>query len=105
MCEAGHLRLDIMRGMTSVPARVLSLESRRSVEIAELIRRQGCDPFVAPSMREVPFPDKSEAFEFAERLFARGFDTVILLTGVGTRQLNRILEERYGANVLAAALR
>src|SRR5687768_753624 len=29
--------------------RVLSLESRRAVEIAELIRKQGGEPFVAPS--------------------------------------------------------
>src|SRR5438552_1480818 len=34
--------------------RVLSLESRRSAEMAQLIRNQQGEPFVAPSMREAP---------------------------------------------------
>ena len=85
--------------------RVLSLESRRSAEIAELIRRQGGDPFVAPSMREVPLAGNDAAFEFAEQLFAGGFDMVVLLTGVGTRQLNRLLATRYPENAFADALR
>ena len=33
--------------------RVLSLESRRAQEMAELIRKQGGDPFVAPAMRDL----------------------------------------------------
>jgi uroporphyrinogen-III synthase len=86
-------------------ARVLALESRRAEEMAELIRRQGGVPFVAPSMREAPLADNAEAFAFAERLFAGEFDMVILLTGVGTRQLQRLLETRYGANAFAEALR
>jgi uroporphyrinogen-III synthase len=85
--------------------RVLSLESRRAVEIAELIRRQGGDPFVAPSMREVPLADNTAAFAFAERLFEGGFDMVVLLTGVGTRQLNRVLAGRYPETAFADALR
>jgi len=76
--------------------RVLSLESRRAVEMAELIRRQGGDPFVAPSMREIPLEADEETVRFAERLFAGEFDLMVLLTGVGTRQLNRILGPRFG---------
>jgi uroporphyrinogen-III synthase len=91
--------------MPPTPPRVLSFESRRAVEIAELIRRQGGEPFVAPSMREVPLDDNSEAFVFADRLFAGGFDMVILLTGVGTRQLNRLLSARYGGAAFADGLR
>lgn len=71
--------------------RVLALESRRAAEMAELIRRQGGDPFVAPSMREVPLAADEATARFAERLFAGGFDMMVLLTGVGTRQLNRLL--------------
>lgn len=71
--------------------RVLALESRRSAEIAELIRKQGGDPFVAPSMREVPLSENDAVFQFAERLASGGFDMIVLLTGVGTRQLSRIL--------------
>jgi uroporphyrinogen-III synthase len=84
---------------------VLSFESRRAVEIAELIRRQGGDPFVAPAMREVPLADNTAAFEFAERLFAGGFDMVVLLTGVGTRHLSRVLATSYPESALAEALR
>jgi uroporphyrinogen-III synthase len=76
--------------------RVLSLESRRSVEMAELIRKQGGDAFVAPSMREVPVEGDSATARFAERLYAGEFDMLVLLTGVGTRQLNRLLGPRFG---------
>lgn len=85
--------------------RVLSLESRRATEIAELIRKNGGDPFVAPSMRELPVTETDPIFQFAERLFAGGFDMVVLLTGVGTRQLNRVLAPRYGDTAFADALR
>ena len=85
--------------------RVLALESRRTAEMAELIRRQGGDPFVAPSMREAPIEHNEAAFAFAGRLFAGGFDMMALLTGVGTRQLNRLLATRYGETAFADALR
>ena len=75
--------------------RVVSFESRRATEMAELIRRQGGDPFVAPSMREAPIENNPEAFEFAERLFRGEFDLMIFLTGVGTRALNKVLASRY----------
>ena len=85
--------------------RVLALESRRAAEIRELIAKQGGDPFVAPSMREIPLADNTEAFDFAERLFAGAFDTIILLTGVGTRQLARLLATRYPESAFPDALR
>src|SRR5689334_1713547 len=85
--------------------RVISFESRRSSEIAELIRRQGGDPFVAPSMREAPLESNTEAFEFAERLFRGEFEMMILLTGVGTRALDKVLATRYPPQAFADALR
>jgi uroporphyrinogen-III synthase len=85
--------------------RVVAFESRRAAEMAELIRRQGGQPFVAPAVREAPPEDNTAAFAFAERLFAGEFDTVILLTGIGTRELNRLLAERYPEGALADALR
>jgi len=85
--------------------RVISFESRRATEIAELIRRQGGDPFVAPSMREAPIENNPEAFAFAERLFANDFDMMILLTGVGTRALDKVLASRYPPQAFAEALR
>lgn len=85
--------------------RVLALESRRAGEIAELIRRQGGVPFVAPSMREVPLEQNRALTDFAERLFAGDFEMMILLTGVGTRQLNRALSEAYDETSFSDALR
>jgi uroporphyrinogen-III synthase len=85
--------------------RVVSFESRRAIEMGELIRRQGGDPFVAPSMREAPIENNSEAFEFAERLFRGEFDLMIFLTGVGTRALNKVLASRYPEERFAEALR
>ena len=85
--------------------RVLSLESRRATEMATLIRKQGGDPVVAPSMREMPLESNAEAFAFAERLFGGEFEMIILLTGVGTRYLDRILSTRYEPGKFAEALR
>jgi uroporphyrinogen-III synthase len=85
--------------------RVVSFESRRAAEMAELIRRQGGDPFVAPSMREAPIEDNAEAFEFAERLFRGEFDLMVFLTGVGTRALDKVLSSRYPEEQFAEALR
>ena len=85
--------------------RVVSFESRRATEMGELIRRQGGDPFVAPSMREAPIENNTQAFEFAERLFRGEFDLMIFLTGVGTRALNKVLSSRYPEEQFAEALR
>jgi uroporphyrinogen-III synthase len=85
--------------------RVLALESRRALEMATLIRKQGGEPFVAPSMREVPLEEHGEAFEFGARLLRGEFDGVILLTGVGTRLLWKTLLMRAGEEDLKAALR
>jgi uroporphyrinogen-III synthase len=86
---------------------VLSLESRRAVEIERLIRSQGGTPFIAPSMREVPLEDNPYAFDFAARFLKPGgdFDMVIFLTGVGARLLNQIVETRYPPGTFIEALR
>ena len=78
---------------------------RKPIAPAELIRKQGGDPFVAPSMREAPVEENEEAFRFAERLFDGRFEMMILLTGVGTRQLNRLLATRFPETAFADALR
>ena len=99
--EGGSVQAGQRTIMPFKGVRVLALESRRSAETAELIRKQGGVPFVAPSMREVPVSSNDAVFAFAERLYAGGFDMMILLTGVGTRQLARVLD----AGRFAAALR
>src|SRR5580658_3209718 len=85
--------------------RVLAFESRRAGEIGELIRRQGGDAFVAPSMREAVLDNNQQAFAFAERLFRGEFDMLIFLTGVGTRALDKVLATRYPAGRFAESLR
>ena len=85
--------------------RVLSLESRRAVEIETLIRNQHGIPFVAPSMREVPLDHNPQALAFAEQLLRSEFDMVILLTGVGAKYLNQVIESRWPAGAFAGALR
>ncbi len=61
------------------------------MEMAELIRLNGGDPFVAPALVEVPLEHNEAAFEFSSRLYAGEFDMLIFLTGVGARLLSRIL--------------
>jgi uroporphyrinogen-III synthase len=85
--------------------RILSLESRRSREIERLIRIQGGDPFVAPSMRELPIEDNPAAFRFGEKFFSGEFDMLILLTGVGTRLLRQVLATRWPSDAFIEGLR
>jgi uroporphyrinogen-III synthase len=91
--------------MSFAGMRVLSLESRRASEMAQLIRNQEGDAFVAPSMREAPLEQNDSAFAFAERLFRGEFDMMVFMTGVGTRALARLLETRYPPERFAEALR
>jgi uroporphyrinogen-III synthase len=85
--------------------RVLSLESRRSVEMGKLIANYGGHAILAPSMKEVPLESNAEALDFARELRRGGFDMVIFLTGVGTRALARLAETMYPREQLVAALR
>jgi uroporphyrinogen-III synthase len=85
--------------------RVLSLESRRSEEMATLVRKQGGEAVAAPSMREVPIEDNPEVFAFYEGLLRGEFEMVILLTGVGTRAVDKVLSTRHPEGAFAAALR
>ena len=84
--------------------KVISFESRRAVEIAELIRRYGGDPFVAPSMREVPLEENRAALELIPDLEAGNLDLLILMTGVGTRTLNQVLLSQFSQERIIAAM-
>jgi len=85
--------------------RVLTLESRRGVEMAKLIASSGGVPVVAPSMREVPLETNAEALAFGRTLADGGFDVVIFLTGVGARALARVVETIYPLEKYLAELR
>lgn len=84
--------------------KVAAFESRMAKEMSSLITRYGGEPLVAPSMREIPLENNTEALEAGERLIAGQFDLLILLTGVGTRALVEVLKTRHGLDTITAAL-
>jgi len=85
--------------------KVVSFESRRAKEMAELIRRYGGEPIVAPSMREVPLSENRAALDLMAQIEAGAFDILILMTGVGTRTLNEALLTQFPQVRIVAALR
>ncbi len=84
--------------------RVVAFESRMAAETANLIRKHGGVPIMAPAMREVPLEDNRAALDFADRLLAGEYDVVILLTGIGVRALFKVMETRHSRAALIAAL-
>jgi uroporphyrinogen-III synthase len=91
--------------MSFAHAHVLSFESRRAAEMAELIRINDGEPFVAPALVELPIEHNQEALTFASRLYAGEFDIVIFLTGVGARLLHRAIATRDSEERFFDALR
>lgn len=67
--------------------RVLSFESRRAKEIAQLISTNGGVPVVAPSTREVPEGPNDDEVKIVRGILERQFDAIIFMTGVGSRAL------------------
>jgi uroporphyrinogen-III synthase len=85
--------------------KVVSFESRRAAEMAELIRRYGGAAISAPAMRELPLGENREALELLPQIEAGAFDILILMTGVGTRTLKNILLTQYTEDRILAALK
>ena len=85
--------------------RVLSLEARRSVEAAKLVRTYGGEPLSAPAMRELPLDSNRPVLEFAEALMRGAFDLVIFTTGVGVRTLVKTVSEHMDREQFLNALR
>ena len=84
--------------------RVLSLESRRSREMAQLITNHGGQPTVVASTREVASGPNPEEAAFAAGLLEGRFPVVIFMTGVGTRALARAMEPFFMRDQFVAAL-
>jgi len=84
--------------------RVLTLESRRAKEMAQLIENNGGSPVLAPSTREVPEGPNPAELQFASELLAGELDVVIFLTGVGTRHLAQAVESVCPREQFVAAL-
>src|SRR2546430_9201094 len=83
---------------------VAAFESRMADQMRQLIERYGGRPLVAPSMREVPLEENADVLCFGERLLAGEFHMVILLTGVGTRFMLKVLDTRWPRAQIVAAL-
>ncbi|QDS92530.1 Uroporphyrinogen decarboxylase [Roseimaritima multifibrata] len=72
--------------------RVAALQSRRPGDMARLIEKHNGVAYVSPSMREVPIEPNRPAIDFAYRVMTGEITYVILLTGVGFRQLIKSIE-------------
>jgi uroporphyrinogen-III synthase len=84
--------------------RVVAFETRRAAEMAELIRRHGGEPILAPSIREVPLDDTGELIAYLSDLEAGRIDVVLLMTGVGLRTLAKAVASSWPLERLAIAL-
>ncbi len=71
-----------MKGKT-----VAILESRSGAQLAELVRRRGGTPLLAPALSEVPDMDSDFIARFVSELEMRPAAAAIFQTGVGTRAL------------------
>jgi uroporphyrinogen-III synthase len=93
-----------MAGSDFANLRVLSLESRRSREMSQLIANNGGQPTVVASTREVPSGPNDEESAFAAGLLQGQFPVVIFMTGVGTRALAQAIEATCPREKLVEAL-
>jgi uroporphyrinogen-III synthase len=84
--------------------RVLSLESRRSPELALLVMNYGGQPFVAPAVREVALESNDHVVAFARDVIAQRFEMVVLLTGVGIRMMMKVIEPALGHDAFVQGL-
>lgn len=107
-CSLSVIALDCdTRGMNTLPAlRVCSFESRRRDEMESLLRRQGADPYCAPSMQEVPLDDQHVIGEFLHSLLSGDphVDGVIFLTGVGATALLEAMSRLHDRAEIVAKL-
>ncbi len=81
-----------------------AFESRMAGEMSRMIERHGGVAHVSESMREVPIETSRETIDFANRLITGQVDVVILMTGVGTRQLISQVERHVDRKQFLAAL-
>lgn len=78
------------------------LESRRSEDLATMVRRLGGTPVAAPAVREVPHPEAVEAA--LDAVANDRFQVAVFLTGVGATTFLREAERRGRLPEVVAAL-
>jgi uroporphyrinogen-III synthase len=84
--------------------RVLTLESRRSPELALLVMNYGGTPVIAPAVREVPLDSHDHVVAFAGDVIRGHVDLLVLLTGVGVRMMLKAIEPVPGRAAFLDAL-
>jgi len=67
--------------------RVAAFESRRADDMTRLLEKAGAIARVSPSMREVPLEGNRAAIDFANLVISGQIEIVVLMTGVGVRNL------------------
>ena len=72
--------------------RVAVFETRMGTELANLLRKQGAEPLVGPTMVEATLTLGPELEAFAAALRAGEIGALLVLTGVGNRKLATLLE-------------
>jgi len=85
--------------------RVGAFESRLQADMRRLIEKNGGTAFVAPSLREIPLKENTEALAFGEKLLRGEIDVLILFTGIGTRTLFQTLALKGPAAAWSKALK
>ena len=94
--------MSVSQGLAGL--RVAIFESRLSEEFANLLRKQGAQPSVAPSIVEVPLSLGPELREGVDHLRAGRLTVWCVLTGVGQRKLVELLKPLLSAEELAELL-
>jgi uroporphyrinogen-III synthase len=84
--------------------RVLSFESRRAKEMAQLITNNGGVPMIAPSTRNVPSAANEDELAMIRGVVADEYDAVIFMTGVGARALLEVAHGMFPSGEFEYAL-
>ncbi len=84
---------------------VASFESRREDVVRGMITKHGGEPLCAPTMREVRMESLTDELQaFYDALAGGQIDTLVLLTGVGTRMLGELYDQHIGESDFAAMI-
>ncbi|MEM8679966.1 MAG: uroporphyrinogen decarboxylase family protein, partial [Planctomycetota bacterium] len=84
--------------------RVAAFESRRAEEMSRMIERYQGQPFVSPSMQELPLDSNHAALNAAKSIMTGGIDIAIFLTGVGFNYFMTAVHRQVDEARLIAAL-
>ena len=84
--------------------RVAAFESRRAEEMSRMIERYQGQPFVSPSMQELPLDSNHAALNAAKSIMTGGVDIAIFLTGVGFNYFMTAVHRQVDEARLIAAL-